>query len=226
MRNRVYQSKNSISKENGLIRKINIYILAGITLLVICSLCVYMMDLSAGQSSIDKDELRNEEKRLFTWVNSNIMDTVHQWLVAAGKENDRLYDSYLVFDAKLGRVYFEKDSGALVQESIELPAKYDWKLYYFTPNGAEELTGIIRLKNRTNRQNHYNIYEEAFVLQARISGDFGVNFIIEACRGLGSGTGILRLDGYPFNDKFYEQTEKTVNESILVSEEEYLSGKL
>jgi len=223
---RVNQSKNRISKTGGLIRNITMYFLAGIALLVICSLSVYMVSLSAGQSSTDREELRNEEKLLFTWVNVNIMDTVNQWLVSAGKKDDRLYDSYLVFDAELGRVYFEKDREALVQESVELPAKYDWKLYHITPNGAEELTGIIRLKNRTNMQNHYNIYKEAFVLQARISGDFGVNFIFEASRGLGSGTGILRLDGYPFNDKFYEQAERTVNESALVSEEEYLSGKL
>jgi len=223
---RVNQSKNRISKTGGLIRNITMYFLAGIALLVLCSLSVYMVSLSAGQSSTDREELRNEEKLLFTWVNSNIMDTVNQWLNASTEEDNQLHDSYLVFDTELKRVYFEKDREALAQESVELPAKYDWKLYHITPNGAEELTGIIRLKNRHNRQNHYNIYKEAFVLQARISGDFGVNFIFEASRGLGSGTGILRLDGYPFNDKFYEQAERTVNESALVSEEEYLSGKL
>ena len=223
---RVNQSKNRISETGGLIRNITIYLLAVIALLVICSLSAYMVSLSAGQSSTDREELRNEEKLLFTWVNVNIMDNVNQWLNASTEEDNQLHDSYLVFDTELKRVYFEKDKGALAQESVELPAKYDWKLYYFTPNGAEELTGLIRLKNRTDRQNHYNIYKEAVVLQARISGDFGVNFIFEASRGLGSGTGILRLDSYPFNDKFYEQAERTVNESALVSEEEYLSGTL
>ncbi|MDT8301985.1 MAG: hypothetical protein RQ760_10920 [Sedimentisphaerales bacterium] len=219
MRIRVYKS-------SGLIRNISTYFLAGITLLVLCSLSVYMVSLSTGQSSIDREELIKEEKLLYAWVNVNIVDTVNRWLVAAGKENDQLYDTYLVFDTELKRIYFEKDRAAFVQESVELPDKYDWKLYHITPNGVEELTDIVRLKNRRNRQNHYNIYKEAVVLQARISGDFGVNFIFEACRALGSGTGILRLDDYPFNDKFYEETEKTVNESILVSEEEYLSRKL
>ncbi|NQT03847.1 MAG: hypothetical protein HQ580_17605 [Planctomycetes bacterium] len=223
---RVNQSKNRISKTDGLIRNITMYFLAGIALLVICSLSVYMVSLSAGQSSTDREELRTEQKLLFTWVNVNIVDSVNKWLRAAGKEDDLLYDSYLVFDTEQSRVYFEKEDGALVREPVELPAKYDWKLYYFRPNQTKELAGIIRLKNRHNRQNHYNIYKEAFVLQTRISGDFGVNFIIEACRALGSGTGILRLDDYPFNRKFYEKTEGTVNESALVSEEEYLSGKL
>ena len=76
MRDRVYQSKNSISKASGLIRNITMYFLAGITLLVLCSLSVYMVSLSAGQSSTDREELRNEEKMLYAWVNVNIVDTV------------------------------------------------------------------------------------------------------------------------------------------------------
>lgn len=211
-----------------MVRKTPVYLLAGIALLVICSVSGYMMGFRAGRSLTDKDkeELRNEEKLLYAWVNVYIMDTVNQWLRASIEEDNQLYDSYLVFNTELKRVYFERDGGVFVRKPVELPANYDWKLYHITANGTKELTGVIRLKNRTDRQNHYNIYKEAFVLQTRISGDFGVNFIIEASRALGSGTGILRLDDYSFNRKFYEKTERAVNESALVSEEEYFSNKI
>jgi hypothetical protein len=211
-----------------MVRKTQVYLLVGIALLVICSVSGYMVGFRAGRSLTDKDkkELRNEEELLFTWLNFNIVDTVNQWLRASIEEDNQLYDSYLVFDTELKRVYFERGRGAFVRKPVELPAHYDWKLYHITPNGTKELTGVIRLKNRTDRQNHYNIYKEAFVFQTRISGDFGVSFIIEASRALGSQTGILRLDGYPFNRAFYEETERTVNKSALVSEEEYFSNKI
>ncbi len=209
-----------------MVRKTPVYLLAGIALLVICSMSGYMVGFRAGRCLTDKEELRNEEQLLFSWVNFNIMVTVNQWLRASIEENKQLYDSYLVFDTELKRVYFERDRGVFVRKPVELPANYDWKLYRITPNGTKELTGVIRLKNRADGQNRYNIYKEAFVLQTRISGDFGVNFIIEASRALGSGTGVLRLDDYSFNRAFYEKAERTVNESALVSEEEYLSNKI
>ena len=172
-----------------------------------------------------RKEYRIEKELLSVWVQSKLFNPIVDWHKAAMHSDNGLNDAYLVFNMNQNSVYFEKD-GKIINHVVDLIDKYNWKLYQVTPGGLKEMSGIVRLKNRHDREVFRNICKEAFVLQTFVGKDRGVQLHIKSsnCIGCGSGNISLALLNKFFDERHYEKWGETVNKSVLVSEEEYLAG--
>jgi hypothetical protein len=213
--------------------KVRTILIITAAVLVPSSLLSYKIGFRVGSSFRSREELQLEEELLLAWVQFNLMDPVAEWHRAAKHEDHELHDSYLVFDTHQNQVYVEKEGKknnvktlGKVKGEAKLFKKYNWSLFHITPDGSKELSGIVRLKNRHDRDRYFNVCKEAFVLQATIAPERGVHFIIQTSNSLMCGDGIAQLDYNPFKEGHYDQQgPKTVNKSALVNEDEYLSGE-
>ena len=213
-----YQKKGRINRSIFL----SIAIISGIVLLATYFLFDNAMQ---NRNARLRKEYRIEKELLSEWVQSKLFNPIVDWHKAAMHSDNGLNDAYLVFNMNQNKVYFEKDGEILTRE-VELIDKYDWKLYQVTPGGLKEMSGIVRLKNRHDREKFRNICKEAFVLQTFVGKDRGIQLDIKSsnCIGCGSGNILLTSLNKFFDERHYEKWGETVNKSVLVSEEEYLSG--
>ncbi|MHC4116959.1 MAG: hypothetical protein ACYSWO_05570 [Planctomycetota bacterium] len=198
-----------------------VYLIAVFSLVVLSLLFAYEMGKRAPASP---EELKIEEKLLYSWVREALGRPVSEWHGAAGNEDDELDGAYLVFDMDRDIVHFEKE-GTMLSRPIELIGSYDWKIYRLTPDATEQLSGVVRLKNRHDRQRYVNTCKEAFFIQAAIGQGCGAHFAIKSSVGFTTGTGVIKPQSAFFNERQYDEGgPRTINQSILVSEEEYQSG--
>jgi hypothetical protein len=213
-----YQKKGRINKSIFL----SIVIISGIVLLAGYFLFDNAMQ---NRNARLRKEYRIEKELLSEWMQSKLFNPIVDWHKAAMHSDNELNDAYLVFNMNRNRVYFEKD-GKIINHEVDLIDKYDWKLYQVTPDGLKEMSGIVRLKNRHDREVFRNICKEAFVLQTFVGKDHGVQLDIKSsnCIGCGNGNIQLALVNKFFDEHHYEKWGETVNKSVLVSEEEYLEG--
>jgi hypothetical protein len=215
---------NSYQKEGRINKSIflSIVIISGIVLLAGYFLFDNAMQ---NRNARLRKEYRIEKELLSEWVKSKLFNPILNWHKAARYSDDKFNGAYLVFNMNQNKIYFEKD-GEIIKREVELIDKYDWKLYHVTPGGLKEMSGIVRLKNRHDREVFRNICKEAFVLQTFVGKDHGVQLDIKSsnCIGCGNGNISLALLNRYFNEHHYEKWGETMNKSVLVSEEEYLSG--
>jgi len=215
---------NSLQKQGRINKSIflSIVVISGIVLLATYFLFDNAMQ---NRNARLRKEYRIEEELLKVWVQSKLFNPILDWHKAAMHSDNGLDDAYLVFNMDQNKVYFEKD-GKIIRREVELIDKYDWKLYQVTPGGLKEMSGIVRLKNRHDREKFRNICKEAFVLQTFVGKDHGIQLNIKSSNCIGCGNGNIELASLNryFNEHHYEKWGETVNKSVLISEEEYLSG--
>ena len=215
---------NSYQKEGRINKSIflSIVVISGIVLLA----GYFIFDNAMqNRNARLRNEYRIEKELLKVWVQSTLFNPILDWHKAAMHSDNGLNDAYLVFNMNQNRVYFEKD-GEIISHEVELIDKYDWKLYQVTPGGLKEMSGIVRLKNRHDREVFRNICKEAFVLQTFVGKDHSVHLDIKSSNCIGCGDGYISmalLNRY-FDEHHYKKWGETINKSVLESEEEYLSG--
>jgi hypothetical protein len=169
-----------------------------------------------GQGSLSKVERAFYARRVKRIVDfwQAAADWTSQW--RKGGRIEQPNDIFLVIDAKKTVIWVEYKGQVVEELYSEWPGGMEWSVHRLTPEGSQDLSGIVRLQVRGNYTS--KIVAETIYL-AGLGRGWNMNFQIKAhtC-GFGLGTGetlvVPKYNGeLPEDDDPYG--------SIIVSEQEY-----
>ena len=182
-----------------------------ISLLVVC-LSIALAGCSPSDDSFSMEEYEK--------VSQQITAIRKTWFKSRPRMNysEHPYKVFLVIDTNVPAMWLERNGQVSDSEKCQLPAGFQWEIYHVTPKGKRLLQSPVCLKQRSDTSQIDITQEILFVQGFKPKGNSGMHFTI---RNSGNGTGWGKVSNWQYSWGSKPDKPGYVDESFLVSPEEY-----